>query len=515
MAIRPRELEFQHELEATTEVSVRAADAVLVRAFQEGDPLAFPAIYERYRPLARHIALKILGNVEEADEASQETMLRVYQGLQRFDGELLLKAWVARIASNLALDGVRARARRPARADRPVEIEAASMPDPAQDPEALVARMLEDAEVRKVLATLPPHYRDALVMRDFEGRSHVEIGQVLGVSAPQAKALLHRARRSFRQAWEAASTGVAGVVPFLFGPFKRLFGEHAADATATATAATQAAAVHAAPTLSLVPQVAQTAATSGMAERIAAAGMAVLVAAGVGAGAVAVKKTVDRPAKPVIAATAPAAPGTALTQQAKADKANAEQAAADGATADTGANDGAGLAAGSDQATPIDPATGAPVVDPTAPVTDPIIAVSAGLPVCDGCSISWALSPDPTNGAVVADSGTTTFSYALLGTVTGEGSEGWSATASIGGRVAGSEGTAEVVLSLTSPDGTAIWTGSTLLAASPDGSGFDVQGSYTLLGAPEAMVGVPTFGDVSGRLVLTGGSLARLFLGLA
>ena len=85
-----------------------------------------------------------------------------------------------------------------------------------------------------------------------------------------------------------------------------------------------------------------------------------------------------------------------------------------------------------------DPATGAPVVDPTAPVTDPIIAVSAGLPVCDGCSISWALSPDPTNGAVVADSGTTTFSYALLGTVTGEGSEGWSATASIGGRVAGS-----------------------------------------------------------------------------
>ena len=79
MAIRPRELEFQHELEATTEVSVRAADAVLVRAFQEGDPLAFPAIYERYRPLARHIALKILGNVEEADEASQETMLRVYQ----------------------------------------------------------------------------------------------------------------------------------------------------------------------------------------------------------------------------------------------------------------------------------------------------------------------------------------------------------------------------------------------------------------------------------------------------
>ena len=174
-----------------------------------------------------------------------------------------------------------------------------------------------------------------------------------------------------------------------------------------------------------------------------------------------------------------------------------------------------GLAAGTDQTTPTDPATGAPVVDPTAPVTDPIVAVSAGLPVCDGCSLDWTLSPDPTNGAVTSDSGTTTFSYALLGTVTGEGSAGWSATALVEGRLAGSEGTADVTLTLTSPDGTAIWTGSALLASAPDSSGYDLTGSYSLAGAPDAMAGLPTFGGLSGRLALTGGSLARLFLGLA
>ena len=114
-----------------------------------------------------------------------------------------------------------------------------------------------------------------------------------------------------------------------------------------------------------------------------------------------------------------------------------------------------------------------------------------------------------------SDSGTTTFSYALLGTVTGEGSAGWSATALVEGRLAGSEGTADVTLTLTSPDGTAIWTGSALLASAPDSSGFDLTGSYTLAGAPVAMAGLPTFGGLSGRLALAGGSLARLFLGLA
>ena len=106
-------------------------------------------------------------------------------------------------------------------------------------------------------------------------------------------------------------------------------------------------------------------------------------------------------------------------------------------------------------------------------------------------------------------------SFALLGTVTGEGSEGWSATALVEGRLAGSEGTADVTLTLTSPDGTAIWTGSALLASAPDSSGYDLTGSYSLAGAPDAMAGLPTFGGLSGRLALTGGSLARLFLGLA
>ena len=84
-------------------------------------------------------------------------------------------------------------------------------------PAALAERLSDEA--RATFAEAPRDARFKL------------LGQALGVTAPQAKALLHRARQSFRQAWESASAGVAGFLPILFGPIKRLFGQQAADAT--------------------------------------------------------------------------------------------------------------------------------------------------------------------------------------------------------------------------------------------------------------------------------------------
>ena len=192
-------------------------DKSLVLAFQSGDIDAYSDIFVKYRALSAQICYRILQDREEADEAVQETMLRVYRGLGTFNGRYQLQAWVARIATNVSLDMVRARSRRPQRDP--------AMPDISEDAGLIIAltedtseaveRVLDQEEIRTTLSSIPDHHREALVLREFEGRSHEEIGEALGMSPQQAKALIHRAKKSFRRAWDQGGErrGVAALAP--------------------------------------------------------------------------------------------------------------------------------------------------------------------------------------------------------------------------------------------------------------------------------------------------------------
>ena len=227
-------------------------DKSLVLAFQSGDIDAYSDIFVKYRALSAKICYRILQDREEADEAVQETMLRVYRGLGTFNGRYQLQAWVARIATNVSLDMVRARARRPQRDP--------AVPDISEYPGLIVAltedtseaveRVLDQEEIRTTLSSIPDHHREALVLREFEGRSHEEIGEALGMTPQQAKALIHRAKKSFRRAWDQGGErrGVAALAPLiLLSPFRlpgflRKLWLPAHDVVASATATAQQAA---------------------------------------------------------------------------------------------------------------------------------------------------------------------------------------------------------------------------------------------------------------------------------
>ena len=174
-------------------------DRMLVLDFQAGHPEAFVEIHHRYGPLARRICGRYLRNGQDADEAFQETMIRVFQGLHRFNGTYALRPWIARIATNVSIDAIRAHDRRPEFDDDAVEEHEHT--DPDDGPEAAFARLVERDLVISVLEELPDSHRTALVLRELEGRSHKEIGQAMGITAPQAKALIHRAKGSFRRRW--------------------------------------------------------------------------------------------------------------------------------------------------------------------------------------------------------------------------------------------------------------------------------------------------------------------------
>ena len=167
------------------------SDERLVDLLRAGSEPAFEAIVSRYRgPLLRYCSA-LLGS-ERAEDAVQQTFVKAYDAMHRDDRPLLLKPWLYRIAHNTAHNALRDNARRDellgdgsAVADRPETV------------------MERREQLRSVLASvqeLPPRQRDALVLRELEGRSYEEIAAALGVGGGAVRQLLNRARTAVRTA---------------------------------------------------------------------------------------------------------------------------------------------------------------------------------------------------------------------------------------------------------------------------------------------------------------------------
>jgi RNA polymerase sigma-70 factor (ECF subfamily) len=187
-------------------------DKELALAFKAGEKGAYQAIHDRYHARVYSVCRRMLAHPQDAEEAAQETFLRTYQALGRFNGRYQLGAWITRIATNVCLDQLRARSRRP---QHEATLELLDLENPnlvADDgPEEIVLRNAESRRVRKVLEGLPPMHRAAIVLRDFEGLSYEEVAIALGITDCQVKALIHRARQGFKRSW--ISAGLAALIP--------------------------------------------------------------------------------------------------------------------------------------------------------------------------------------------------------------------------------------------------------------------------------------------------------------
>ena len=262
-------------------------DRMLVLDFQAGQVEAFVEIHRRYGGLARHVCNRFLPNQADVDEAFQETMIRVFQGLYRFNGRYALRPWIARIAKNVSLDILRGRARRPQEDDAPLD---EGLADPNVEADLIVERLVQRDAVLEILSDLPETHRRALVLREIDGRSHREIAKEMEISPAQAKALIHRAKGSFRKGWLEKVIGDGGVRAIAFLPLLwlarvgggvRRVGDRFVQSVGHATQAAQAAAPEA-----LTSAVSSAApASASLSERVVAAGMTLLVAGGVTVGA--------------------------------------------------------------------------------------------------------------------------------------------------------------------------------------------------------------------------------------
>jgi len=173
------------------------SDERLVALVRAGRDDAFGEIHTRYLDRLLAFARRLLsGTGHDAEDVVQDAFIRALAGLRSSDAEMNLKPWLYMIVRNRAMDELRRPARAAAELDDVVHLHPAEDADP-------VLRAIEHELLRAVvdgIGELPERQRRALVMRELDGASHVEMAAALGTSIPATKSLLVRARTTLQEA---------------------------------------------------------------------------------------------------------------------------------------------------------------------------------------------------------------------------------------------------------------------------------------------------------------------------
>jgi len=180
-------------------------DVGLVAKARTGDRDAFRVLVERHSRSLFRLAFRMTGNQQDAEDVVQDSFLRAYKQLDRFDERASFGTWVYRIAVNCSLDLVRSRKRRNehvAPAELEMEDPILSLPshDPTPDRMALSGEVRD--RVAEAMTELSASERTAFVLRHFEGMRIEEVSRVLGCQPGAAKHSVFRAVQKLRRALE-------------------------------------------------------------------------------------------------------------------------------------------------------------------------------------------------------------------------------------------------------------------------------------------------------------------------
>ena len=174
-----------------------------IRKCQQGDAEAFTEILKTYEKKVFNLALRMMGNHEDANDLAQEAFIRVYQSIHTFRGDARFSTWLYRIATNVCLDELRKRSRRKTESlDVPVQTQDGSVlrevPDWTDNPEEALDRQGIREMVRQGIETLPEEQKIALILRDLQGHTYEEIAEILHISLGTVKSRINRGRQALK-----------------------------------------------------------------------------------------------------------------------------------------------------------------------------------------------------------------------------------------------------------------------------------------------------------------------------
>ena len=164
-----------------------------------GDANAFEELVLRYEGTVYSIALRMVSNREDAADMTQEAFIKAYNSLPSFRGDSRFSSWLYRIATNVCVDFLRSKSRRPQSSltaeNDDGEDAQLDIPDPADGPEEQLMKKLSMQSLSEGLRLLGDDHRQILVMRELGGMSYAEIGAALSLEEGTVKSRIFRARK--------------------------------------------------------------------------------------------------------------------------------------------------------------------------------------------------------------------------------------------------------------------------------------------------------------------------------
>lgn len=179
-------------------------DEALVRSVLAGDRDRFEVLVERYQTRLVNYLYRMVRNLEEAHDLTQEVFIRVYQALDRYDSQYRFSTWLFRVAQNAAIDVIRKRRIQLVPLTRRADEGSEAMVDlelPDGQPsalETLQGREL-DASIRSAIDALPWEYRELILLRHYGELAYEEIAEVKAMPLGTVKNKLFRARQMLKQ----------------------------------------------------------------------------------------------------------------------------------------------------------------------------------------------------------------------------------------------------------------------------------------------------------------------------
>ncbi|MCB0358935.1 MAG: sigma-70 family RNA polymerase sigma factor [Bdellovibrionales bacterium] len=179
-------------------------DSALIEQFLAGDHLSYEQLLSRYETKVFNLALRLTRNIEDAEEVLQDVFVTVFRKLEGFEGKAKFSSWLYRIAVNASFMKLRKRKQNKAVSinDFMAELENQEIPDRqsygAQSDARAITNEIQD-ELKGAIERLPEEYRTVFVLRDVQGLSNKEVGELLSLSVPAVKSRLHRSRLMLRR----------------------------------------------------------------------------------------------------------------------------------------------------------------------------------------------------------------------------------------------------------------------------------------------------------------------------
>ena len=187
---------FSPKLDDATEPD----DTTLVKQTRTGDRRAFSELVWRHQAAVYRSCYRILGNYEDAEDASQETFLRAYRKLDTFRSRSTFKTWLVRVAINISLNEQSSRRKVPHS-----DIDMAQLVASTEEaPEVALTRAEAAVRMHDALGLVRPDHRAVIVLRDLEGLTYQEMAESLGIAEGTAKSWVHRGRDQLKRILIAA-----------------------------------------------------------------------------------------------------------------------------------------------------------------------------------------------------------------------------------------------------------------------------------------------------------------------